>query len=274
MKFRALLLFLILPLPASGEEEELVLTEGSKKLPLPGESFQLNGREAFVILPDDRAEPRPWVWYAPTLKGLPAKEEVWMFRRFLKAGVAIAGIDVGESYGSPEGRKAYSQLYRHLTGTRKFHPKPCLLARSRGGLMLYNWAVENPEKVAGIAGIYPVCHLESYPGLAKAAPAYQLTPDELKAALDQHTPVARLAPLAQARVPLFHLHGDNDRVVPHSENTGLLAQRYRKLGGPVKITLFEGRGHTMWEGWFQSQPLCDFAIARALHPEAAVTWSE
>jgi hypothetical protein len=28
--------------------------------------------------------------------------------------------------------------------------------------MLYNWAAENPERVAGIAGIYPVCDLRSY----------------------------------------------------------------------------------------------------------------
>jgi pimeloyl-ACP methyl ester carboxylesterase len=268
-----LLLLSLLPLSSAGEEKP-VLTEGQKKLPLPGESFRLNGKDAFVILPAKSIKPVPWVWYAPTLPGLPSQAEVWMFRQFLEAGIAIAGIDVGESYGSPMGRQAYSQLHRHLTEARHFHSRPCLLARSRGGLMLYNWAVEHPEKVAGIAGIYPVCNLESYPGLAKAAGAYQLTPEDLKKQLKEHNPIERLAPLAKAGVPVFHLHGDSDRVVPHADNTALLARRYRELGGPVKVTLFEGQGHNMWKGWFESQPLCDFVMARALHPETPVTWNE
>ena len=41
--------------------------------------------------------------------------------------------------------------------------------------MLYNWAVENLEAVACIAGIYSVCDLRSYPGLDKACRAYGLT---------------------------------------------------------------------------------------------------
>jgi len=65
-----------------------------------------------------------------------------MIGRFLDAGIAIAGVDVGESYGSPTGVATYNSLYEHLTTSNEnFAPKACLLARSRGGLMLYNWAV-------------------------------------------------------------------------------------------------------------------------------------
>jgi hypothetical protein len=241
-----------------------VIREGSKSLPLAGESFRFDDHEAFVILPEKKRGPIPWVWYAPTLRGLPSQAEIWMFQRFLAAGIAIAGIDVGESYGSPEGRKTYSRFHHHLMHTRKFSPKPCLLARSRGGLMLYNWAVENPDKVAGVAGIYPVCNLESYPGLAKAAGAYQLTAAELKKQLERHNPVSRLAPLAKAGVPVFHLHGDQDKVVPLEANTALLAEHYQKLGGPITIEIIKGGGHDMRKDWFQSESLTNFAINRAL----------
>ena len=80
-----------------------------KQLPFPGEVFAIEGRTAFLIQPDVKSpkEPMPWVWYAPTLRGLPGGAEKWMFERFLKAGIAIAGIDVGESYGSPKGRALY-----------------------------------------------------------------------------------------------------------------------------------------------------------------------
>jgi hypothetical protein len=53
----------------------------------------------------------------------------------------------------------FSALYDELAQKRGLAKNACLLARSRGGLMLYNWAAGNPDKVACIAGIYPVCNL-------------------------------------------------------------------------------------------------------------------
>ncbi len=244
--------------------EDIQIERGTKKLPLSGEPFRINGRDAFVILPKKVADKMPWVWYAPTLPGLPAKSEIWMFQRFLAKGIAIAGIDVGESYGSQDGRKGFSELYEYLTRQRNFAEKPCLLARSRGGLMLYNWAVENPEKVGGVAGIYPVCNLESYPGIARAAGAYRMTKDELKAALHENNPTERLKPLATAKVPIFHIHGDNDKVVPYHLNTQVLVEKYLKFGGPAEVELIKDQGHNMWSGWFESQTLTRFVIDRAL----------
>lgn len=240
-----------------------VIRPGQKMLPMAGESFQLDGHDAFVILPAKPAEGRPWVWYAPTLKGLPAKSELWMFERFLKEGIAVAGIDVGESYGSPTGRGIYSALYEHLTTSRKFGKKPIMLARSRGGLMLYSWAVENPESVGGVAGIYPVCNIASYPGVKKAAGAYGMTAEELQEKLTEHNPVDRLEPLARAKVPVFHIHGDSDKVVPLDKNTAVLEERYKAFGGPIEVEVVAGQGHNMWKGWFESQRLVDFVIRHA-----------
>lgn len=254
-------IFLCLSLTSPGQ---LKITEGEKKLPLPGESFKLNGHDAFIILPEKVDGETPWIWYAPTLPGLPSKAEVWMFERFLAKGIAIAGIDAGESYGSPDGRELFSDLYQYLTTKRQFSKTPCLLARSRGGLMLYNWAAQNPDKVGGVAAIYPVCNLESYPGLKKAAGAYKMTADELKQKLAEHNPIERMNRLAEAGVPIFHLHGDSDKIVPHMKNTEVLIQRYKKFGGSAEFLLFKGQGHNMWKGFFQSEELTNFAIKCAL----------
>ncbi len=263
MKLSLLILALAVSFSSLSSPQEII-SKGEKKLPMAGEAFRLNGHDAFVILPEKVDGETPWIWYAPTLNGLPSKAEVWMFERFLAKGIAIAGIDVGESYGSAAGRKIYSDFYQHLVATRKFSKKPCLLARSRGGLMLYSWAVENPEKVAGVAAIYPVCSFTSYPGIAKTAEAYGMTVAELEADIEKHNPIDRLKPLAEAGVPLLHLHGDNDAVVPHEKNTALLAERYKKLGGPIEVELSKGQGHNMWPGFFQSETLTDFAIKSAL----------
>ena len=236
-----------------------------KQLPFPGEVFAIEGQTAFLIQPDIKSDTgsMPWVWYAPTLRGLPGGAEKWMFERFLKAGIAIAGIDVGESYGSPKGRATYSALHRHLVEKRGLAKQACLLARSRGGLMLYSWAAENPDKVRCITGIYPVCNIASYPGLPRACRAYGLTAEQLQAQLAKHNPIDRLAPLAKAKVPIFHIHGNMDRVVPLDKNSAVIKQRYDALGGPMTLEVVKGQGHNMWVGWFQSQALVDFLIKHA-----------
>lgn len=236
-----------------------------KKLPIDGEVFRVRDRTAFLILPKepDKSAPTPWVWYAPTLPRLPGEEEIWMFNHFLENGIAIAGIDVGESFGSPGGRALYSALHQELVENRGMTKQACLLARSRGGLMLYNWAAENPERVACIAGIYPVCNLLSYPGLARAYGAYVMKEDELRASLKRNNPIDRLATLAKAKVAIFHIHGDQDQIVPLEENSGELATRYEKLGGPMTLKVVEGQGHNMWSGWFQDQELVDFVLSHA-----------
>lgn len=227
--------------------------------------FSVGDRPAFVILPTEKKlQPMPWVLYAPTLgKGLPGGAEKWMFDRFLAAGIAIAGIDVGESYGSPKGRETYNELHRHLVEKHGFDTKACLLARSRGGLMLYAWAADNPEKVRCIAGIYPVCNIASYPGIAQASGAYGMTAPQLADKLTEHNPVDRLAPLAKAKIPIFHIHGDDDKVVPLKDNSGLLAERYKALGGEMELMIPKGQGHNMWEGFFQCKELVDFVISHA-----------
>ena len=238
-----------------------------KVLPLPGEVFEVEGRTAFVILPPAENRPAkrpiPWVWYAPTLPALPEARETWMFERFLAAGIAVAGVDVGESYGNPQGRAHFTALYRELTERRGFSRKPCLLPRSRGGLMLYNWAAEHPDSVGCIAGIYPVCNLRSWPGLDRACGAYGLTAEQLAAQLTQHNPIDRLAPLAKAGVPIFHIHGNTDDVVPLPDNSALLASRYRELGGSMRLRIPPGQGHNVWDGFFQCQELVEFVIAHA-----------
>lgn len=236
----------------------------AKNLPLSGEVFTVAGRIAFLIEAKvETGDPKGWVWYAPTLPNLPGPEERWMFERFTRAGVSIAGVDVGESYGSPAGRKLFSELYRELTEKRGFAKKPVLLGRSRGGLMTLSWAADNPDKVAAFAGIYPVCSVASYPGVAKAASAYGLTGEDLKRRLAEFDPLDRLAPLAKAKVPLFAIHGDVDTVVPLEANSGLVKTRYQALGGPMELLVPKGQGHSMWEGFFRCEELVGFVIRHA-----------
>ncbi|WP_197442370.1 alpha/beta hydrolase family protein [Lignipirellula cremea] len=238
-----------------------------RKANLPGESFQVEGRPAFVLLPpaEKRQNPQPWIFYAPTLPAYPDIHEKWMHEQFLAAGIAVAGIDAGEAYGSPDGQKLMTALHKELTEKRGFAARPCLLGRSRGGLWVSSWAIAHPNQVAGIAGIYPVFDLRAYPGLARAAFAYGMTTQELESNLREQNPIARIDVLAKARIPVFIIHGDADTVVPLKENSAALAERYRLADASeaVQLVIAKGQGHNFWEGFFHCQELVDFAIEKA-----------
>jgi pimeloyl-ACP methyl ester carboxylesterase len=242
-----------------------------KKLILPGEVFAVDGRTAFVFTPTaDASVPetaeakKPWILYTPTLPGYPDKAEQWMHEQFTKAGVAVAGIDTGESYGSPEAVKAAEALHAEMV-KRGYSKRPAVLGRSRGGLGASAWAIAHPEFTAGIGGIYPVYDWRTYPGLAKAAPAYALSADELAAKAADLCPIERIDIAAKAGVPVCIIHGDADTVVPLEPNSAELARRYEACGKGDLVTLIvpKGQGHTMWEGFFRCQELVDFLIARA-----------
>ena len=123
---------------------------------------------------------------------------------------------------------------------------------SRGGLIIYNWAAANPDKAACIYGDNPVCDFKSWPaGRGKGkfhAPSWQAC---LKAygfteeqALEyKRNPIDTLEPLARAVVPILHVCGMADTVVPPPENTDIIEQRYKKLGGKIEVIRKPGKNH-------------------------------
>jgi pimeloyl-ACP methyl ester carboxylesterase len=238
-----------------------------KALVLPGEAFLIEGRPAFILWPEEslKKSPQPWVFYAPTLAGYPDSHEKWMHQQFLNAGVAVAGIDVGEAYGSPTSRKLFDTFYQQMTSDKGLAKKPCLLGRSRGGLWVTSWACDHPEQFSGLAGIYPVFDFRTYPGLAKAAPAYEMSPSDLEMNLDKLNPISRMPVLAKAKLPVFIIHGDEDVVVPLKENSATFADTYKQANAEDSVTLVvvKGQGHNFWEGFFRCQELVDFVIRHA-----------
>ncbi len=252
----------IAPSPAIPSVREL-----AGQLPCTVEFFEVAGCRAFLVRPRVKTalSPMPWVWYAPVI-GHPNTSHAWMLRQWLAKGIAMAGVDVGESYGSPQGRKVFTALWETLAERYGMSRRPCLLPQSRGGLMLYNWAAEHPSRVACIAGIYTVCDLGSYPGPEQASGAYGMSAADLKRRLAEHNPIDRLGPLAKAGVPILHVHGDADAAVPLKKNSGELARRYRALGGPVRLIVVPGKGHQVCPEFFQCQDLVDFVIAHARPP--------
>src|SRR6186997_2654354 len=108
------------------------------KLPRGAEIFEIDGRAAFVYAAPEPAKGKPWVWYAPTLKGVSLVGRKLYFERFMQAGISIAGFDLGEVRGSPASTAKFSLFYDEMV-RRGYSTKPVLLGQSRGGMMMLAW---------------------------------------------------------------------------------------------------------------------------------------
>lgn len=64
-------------------------------------------------------------------------------------------------------------------------------------------------------------------------------------------------------MPIFHIHGDVDVVVPLEKNSGEVARRSAQLGGTMELKVAKGQGHNLWAGFFRCQELVAFVLARA-----------
>jgi hypothetical protein len=244
------------------------LPSRSQVLP-QSESIMVAGRHAFIMKPegseDDRTQiNRPWIFYAPTLSAYPDRHEAAMHQRFLDAGIAIAGIDVGETYGSPLAFPFFEALYAEMK-SRGYSDRPVLLGRSRGGLWVSSWAIQNPNRVQAIAGIYPVFDFITYPGIERAAPAYDKSTEELLANQETLNPISKIKILAKRSLPMFIIHGETDTVVPIAPNSATVETVYQQNGSAKHFTMkrISGQGHNFWPGFFNCDELIDFVIDQA-----------
>jgi hypothetical protein len=186
-------------------------------------------------------------------------------------------MSVPDMLGSPRAVKYWNACYDTLTAQFGFAKKVALTGLSRGGLYCYNWATANPEKTACIYADAPVCDYKSWPGAfgkgKRSDRDWQLvleqygfkSDDEAKAYT--HNPVDNLGPLASAKVPILHVFGDADEVVPWEENTGAMAERYKKLGGDISLIRKPGVKHHP-HGLDDSTPIVDFVWKNTASDEA------
>ncbi|MFM7056790.1 MAG: alpha/beta hydrolase family protein [Planctomycetota bacterium] len=173
---------------------------------------------------------------------------------------------MSDQFGSPAAVEHWNSVYGTVRERYGLGPRPALVGTSRGGLYCYNWAAAYPERVSCIFGDAPVCDLKSWPmgfgsgkrsdgEVEKLLAVYGVTTEEdlLKRALN---PADRLQSLAKARIPILHVSGDADEIVPLKENTGLIQERYRQLGGSMQVIIKPGAGHV--HGLEDSTPIIEF----------------
>ncbi|MDD5708369.1 MAG: GDSL-type esterase/lipase family protein, partial [Kiritimatiellae bacterium] len=229
--------------------------------------FTVEGRKAIVVVPKKELPGRPWIWRAEFFYSFPGVDLA-----LLEKGFHLGFISVGNTYGSPDALAHWDVFYREMTQKYRLSKKPALEGLSRGGLYIYNWAAGNPDKVGCLYGDAPVCDIKSWPGGKgkglgstsdwEALLKYYRFASEQESLDYKSNPIDNLAPLAAAGIPIIHVYGDADEVVPWQENTLIVKERYVKLGGHITLIPKPGVGHHP-HGLPDPMPIVDFIVEKA-----------
>lgn len=229
--------------------------------------FQVDGRDGFLVVPKTPAVGKPWIWRTEFFGHEPQADLALAAK-----GFHLAYFNVQNMYGSPKSLDHMDKFYEHLTATRGLSKKVVLEGFSRGGLFSLNWAARNPDRVACIYNDAPVCDFKSWPGgkgkgkgsaadWQRCLQAYELT--EQQALEYKLNPIDNLEPLAKAKIPLLHICGDADDVVPMAENTSIIEERYKKLGGQITVIAKPGVGHHP-HSLVDPKPIVSFVLSHTL----------
>ena len=228
--------------------------------------FQVDGANALVVEPDQPLPGHPWAWRGEFF-GAFANADVELLRR----GWHLAYLGVSDQFGSPSAVARWEKLHDVLVREHGLAPKPALIGLSRGALYCMSWAAAHPDKTLLVYLDNGVCDFKSWPGgkpkglgkgngspgdWVKLLRAFGFK-DDRQAIEYNWNPVDNLAPLARAKIPILLVYGDSDTVVPAGENSDLVYQRYKVLGGLVERIVKPGQDHHP-HGLADPRPIADF----------------
>ncbi|WP_372772880.1 sialate O-acetylesterase [Mangrovibacterium sp.] len=223
----------------------------------------LNGIPFKVVFPHKANQQRNWIWRARFWGTEPQTDLA-----LLEAGFHVAYIDVAGLFGCEKAVKIWDEFYDMMVANYQLNPKVVLEGMSRGGLIVFNWANRNAEKVACIYADAPVCDFKSWPGgkgsgdgnsqaWQSCLTQYGFT--EQVALLYHGNPIDHMEHVAGLKVPILCVIGDADTVVPFSENTALLENRLNALGWELNIIHKPGVGHHP-HSLKDPKPIVDFIL--------------
>ncbi|MFA7637604.1 MAG: alpha/beta hydrolase, partial [Monoglobales bacterium] len=162
--------------------------------------------------------------------------------------------------------KAELAKYLHLEYGLSLNCVP--VGMSCGGLHALRFAQYYPEHISMLYLDAPVMNFLSCPmgmgvgqplyvGIKEMTDEYDFTPDTLITYRDH--PIDNMAGFIENNLTVLMVCGDNDVVVPYSENGELLEKYYNEHGGRIKVIKKQGCGHHP-HGLEDPTPIVDFIL--------------
>ena len=182
-----------------------------------------------VIVPRSVAPGKPWVFRADAITRDAVVDQALLARGF---HIVIPPLTAQSGAVRTQWNAAYQLMTDH--GLSK---KPVMEGTGTAAGEAYSWAIENVDKVACIVGRNPALH----------------------SLMSKTSPLENLGPLANAGVPLLHLCDKTDPWF--NEQTRIVEQRYKELGGPITVIINENDRRYPLEAADPSR-VVDFIVGR------------
>lgn len=261
IKFAALYLMASITIATAAGESHLLNNKPSANNPkvgLPAKfanwkgfkiyKFKIDGVSCQVVVPKKAALGNPWIWRARFFGHQPQTDIA-----LLRKGFHVAYCDISGLLGAPKAVERWNKFYAHATENLGLSKKVALEGMSRGGLIIFNWAKANPEKVSCIYGDAPVCDFKSWPGgkgngkgaqgVWKQCIAAYGFKNEAEALAYNNNPVDNAAAIAKANIPVMIVYGKSDKVVPPDENCLVFEKNFKAAGGEIIMIGKDNCGH-------------------------------
>jgi hypothetical protein len=183
-----------------------------------------------VIVPKSAAIGKPWVLRADAITRDATIDQALLARGF---HIVIPPLTAQSGAERTQWNATYQLMTEH-----GFSGKPVLEGTGTAAGEAYTWATENPDNVACIIGRNPA----------------------LRSLMSKTPPLENLEPLAKAGVPLLHICDKTDPWF--NDQTKVVEERYKKLGGDIKIIINETSSGNRLTPAVQTEAV-DFILGKA-----------
>ena len=209
-----------------------------------GVRFEFEGLPAQVIFPNGEKNGR-WALKTEYADAFP-ETEIELFKR----GWCIAFNRNYNRWASDKDLDRKCKFIDYVAKTFSLDKKCSIVGMSCGGMYGIKVAAICPERIQALYLDAPVVNLLSCPlalGDSKAPlfeEFYGFTGMTISQMLSyREHPLDKLPILAENKIPVVLVAGDNDETVPYHENGALVEDYYRKRGLQIVVHIKQGCGH-------------------------------
>lgn len=232
--------------------------------------FQFENRGAIIVFPKVRSNSRRWMMKMEYFGAFPALEI-----ELLNRGWHLAYITNRTRWGTDDDSDLKVRFADFISAEFGLDKRFTCVGMSCGGICSVNFASRHPDYVSFLYLDAPVMNLYSCPmgygegeavgehgeGWQELVDAYGF--DVPSFMVYREHPIDRVPVLAENKLPVALIYGEEDSVVPYKENGIVLEKYYRERGLPLYVVGKPGCGHHP-HGAIDTKALADFIEENAL----------
>ena len=225
--------------------------------------FQFEGREAILVLPKEENKCDKWLLKTVYWDAFPQFEI-----EMVSHGWHLAFIKNVSRWGKEDDIDRMARFAEFISYEFGLCEKCVPVGMSCGGLMAVKFGALHPNCVSCMFIDAPTLNLLSCPANMGTS---QTPVSDFEECMRDHGmtmsdlicyrehPIDKVPLMAESKIPVIMVYGNEDIIVPYAENGAVLERIYTKSGAPLKTICVEGRGHHP-HGLNDNTPIIEFVL--------------